>query len=168
MKRQPRNVRTRSETCSKLRAGAIFSHVVPNPVHHIASDFPGVTGDTSALACCCESRRNCTGTGGWLRATDWLTTSHEVVMFLQPGSLTIILPLTTLCFYFSRVGSCFFVMGRRSIPGRSETCQKQGVDARFSPSIHPSVRPSIHPSSLQIDLSQSRFFILYRKKRRQG
>ena len=141
MKRQPRNVRTRSETCSKLRAGAIFSHVVPNPVHHIASDFPGVTGDTSALACCCESLRNCTGTGGWLRATDWLTTSHEVVMFLQPGSLTIILPLTTLCFYFSRVGSRFFVMGRRSIPGRSETGQKH---VRNKGWMQDSAHPSTH------------------------
>ena len=141
MKRQPRNVRTRSETCSKLRAGAIFSHVVPNPVHHIASDFPGVTGGTSALACCCESLRNCTGTGGWLRATDWLTTSHEVVMFLQPGSLTIILPLTTLCFYFSRVGSRFFVMGRRGIPGRSETGQKH---VRNKGWMQDSAHPSIH------------------------
>ena len=82
----------------------------------------------------------------WLaRATDWLTTSHDVGMFLQPGSLTILLPPTTLYlkFLFLQSRVSFFCDGSKKHPrkvrNRSETCQKQGVDARFSPSIHPSI-----------------------------
>ena len=130
--------------------------------------FRCVTGliswETPALSLAAVSRFSQLQQDWWLaRATDWLTTSHDVGMFLQPGSLTILLPPTTLYlkFLFLQSRVSFFCDGSKKHPrkvrNRSETCQKQGVDARFS--------PSIHPSSFQIDLSQIGFFILHRKSK---